>query len=239
MIDGAVHRVPRPAARRRPRSPPRDRRSPDASGAARRGMNAALSFFTRRPSPPSFGRRFAGGGARCARSQTTYGFDGAIPPAGSRGSAGEPCLSGDAAVPGVPRGQPRDGVPVPQVAVGPQDADDAFQETFLAALRAYPRVRAGQARSVDPGDRQSQGDRPPSGAGRRACRPTSRRSAPFMTRAARSRRSAVGGRAGAAASPARGGRASPRARPSYAEIAELMGCSEQTPAPTSTKARSD
>ncbi|MGZ8602401.1 MAG: RNA polymerase sigma factor [Actinomycetota bacterium] len=27
------------------------------------------------------------------------------------------------------------------VAVGPQDADDAFQETFLAALRAYPRVR--------------------------------------------------------------------------------------------------
>ena len=27
------------------------------------------------------------------------------------------------------------------VAVGPQDADDVFQETFLAALRAYPRVR--------------------------------------------------------------------------------------------------
>jgi RNA polymerase sigma factor (sigma-70 family) len=27
------------------------------------------------------------------------------------------------------------------VAVGPHDADDAFQETFLAALRAYPRVR--------------------------------------------------------------------------------------------------
>jgi RNA polymerase sigma factor (sigma-70 family) len=27
------------------------------------------------------------------------------------------------------------------VAVGPQEADDAFQETFLAALRAYPRVR--------------------------------------------------------------------------------------------------
>jgi RNA polymerase sigma factor (sigma-70 family) len=27
------------------------------------------------------------------------------------------------------------------VAVGSQDADDAFQETFLAALRAYPRVR--------------------------------------------------------------------------------------------------
>ncbi len=27
------------------------------------------------------------------------------------------------------------------VAVGPLDADDAFQETFLAALRAYPRVR--------------------------------------------------------------------------------------------------
>ncbi len=26
-------------------------------------------------------------------------------------------------------------------AVGPHDADDCFQETFLAALRAYPRVR--------------------------------------------------------------------------------------------------
>jgi RNA polymerase sigma factor (sigma-70 family) len=27
------------------------------------------------------------------------------------------------------------------VAVGPDDADDVFQETFVAALRAYPRVR--------------------------------------------------------------------------------------------------
>ena len=27
------------------------------------------------------------------------------------------------------------------VAVGPDDADDVFQETFMAALRAYPRVR--------------------------------------------------------------------------------------------------
>lgn len=27
------------------------------------------------------------------------------------------------------------------VAVGPQEVDDVFQETFLAALRAYPRVR--------------------------------------------------------------------------------------------------
>jgi RNA polymerase sigma factor (sigma-70 family) len=26
-------------------------------------------------------------------------------------------------------------------AVGPQDADDCFQETFLSALRAYPRLR--------------------------------------------------------------------------------------------------
>ncbi|HEY6565873.1 MAG TPA: RNA polymerase sigma factor [Actinomycetota bacterium] len=29
------------------------------------------------------------------------------------------------------------------VAVGPQDADDVFQETFLAALRAYPDLRDG------------------------------------------------------------------------------------------------
>ena len=30
------------------------------------------------------------------------------------------------------------------VAVGPVDADDCFQETFLAALRAYPRLRDGE-----------------------------------------------------------------------------------------------
>jgi RNA polymerase sigma factor (sigma-70 family) len=30
------------------------------------------------------------------------------------------------------------------VAVGPDDADDCFQETFLAALRAYPRVTDGE-----------------------------------------------------------------------------------------------
>ena len=27
--------------------------------------------------------------------------------------------------------------------VGPHDADDCFQETFIAALRAYPRLRSG------------------------------------------------------------------------------------------------
>jgi RNA polymerase sigma factor (sigma-70 family) len=31
-----------------------------------------------------------------------------------------------------------------RVAVGPADADDVFQETFLAALRAYPRLRDGE-----------------------------------------------------------------------------------------------
>lgn len=30
-----------------------------------------------------------------------------------------------------------------RVAVGPQDADDCFQETFMAALRAYPRLEDG------------------------------------------------------------------------------------------------
>lgn len=30
------------------------------------------------------------------------------------------------------------------VAVGPNDADDCFQDTFLAALRAYPRVTRGE-----------------------------------------------------------------------------------------------
>jgi RNA polymerase sigma factor (sigma-70 family) len=31
-----------------------------------------------------------------------------------------------------------------RVAVGPQDADDCFQETFIAALRAYPRLDDGE-----------------------------------------------------------------------------------------------
>jgi RNA polymerase sigma factor (sigma-70 family) len=31
-----------------------------------------------------------------------------------------------------------------RAAVGPVDADDVFQETFLAALRAYPRLRDGE-----------------------------------------------------------------------------------------------
>jgi len=31
-----------------------------------------------------------------------------------------------------------------RVAVGPVDADDCFQETFLAALRAYPTLRHGE-----------------------------------------------------------------------------------------------
>lgn len=31
--------------------------------------------------------------------------------------------------------------------VGPHDADDCFQETFVAALRAYPRVQADNLRS--------------------------------------------------------------------------------------------
>src|SRR4051794_36910897 len=31
-----------------------------------------------------------------------------------------------------------------RAAVGPEDAADVFQETFLAALRAYPRLRDGE-----------------------------------------------------------------------------------------------
>jgi RNA polymerase sigma factor (sigma-70 family) len=61
-------------------------------------------------------------------------------------------------VSGASRGVTRPGIPVFQdflevnrgtvyrfltVAVGPADADDAFQETFLAALRAYPRLTDG------------------------------------------------------------------------------------------------
>ena len=48
------------------------------------------------------------------------------------------------------------------VAVGPEHADDVYQETFLSALRGY---RAGSrrraTRPVDPADRLADGDRPP------------------------------------------------------------------------------
>ncbi len=55
------------------------------------------------------------------------------------------------------------------VAVGPVDADDCFQETFLAALRAYPRLkRRRPARPVGPEDRLAEGDRPPPSHGRGA-----------------------------------------------------------------------
>ena len=51
-------------------------------------------------------------------------------------------------------------------AVGRVDADDCFQETFLAALRAYPRLerRRQPARLADD-DRPPQGGRPPSRPG--------------------------------------------------------------------------
>ena len=48
------------------------------------------------------------------------------------------------------------------VAVGPTDADDVFQDSFLAALRAYPRCDESAApRPLGAEDRLTQGDRPP------------------------------------------------------------------------------
>ena len=44
--------------------------------------------------------------------------------------------------------------------VGRSDADDCYQETWLAALRAYPRLRdASNLRELDPDRRPPQGDR--------------------------------------------------------------------------------
>ena len=61
--------------------------------------------------------------------------------------------------------------------VGPQEADDCFQETFLAALRAYPRLRRdSNLRGLGAHDRAPQGDRlapraqAPGGAGGRRAR---------------------------------------------------------------------
>ena len=45
--------------------------------------------------------------------------------------------------------------------VGREAADDCFQETFLAALRAYPRMRADEPARVGADDRPPQGARPP------------------------------------------------------------------------------
>ena len=48
------------------------------------------------------------------------------------------------------------------------DAEDAWAETFLAALRAYPRLRPGSnVRGLARHDRPPQGDRPARAAGRR------------------------------------------------------------------------
>ena len=44
--------------------------------------------------------------------------------------------------------------------VGPVDADDCYQETWLAALRAYPRLRdADEPARLAADDRPPQGDR--------------------------------------------------------------------------------
>ena len=116
------------------------------------------------------------------------------------------------------------------VAVGPQDADDAFQETFLAALRAYPRVRepdkldrwilAIASRKAIDHHR---------GAGRRAVSTDDPPERPVHDPAPRDPDDPLW--AAVRALP-------PRQRVAvvlrhvldrpYAEIAELMGCSEQT-----------
>ncbi len=51
--------------------------------------------------------------------------------------------------------------------VGRQAADDCFQETFLSALRAYPRLREEQPPRVGAHDRDPQGVGPLAGRARR------------------------------------------------------------------------
>ena len=110
--------------------------------------------------------------------------------------------------------------------LGPADADDAWSETFLAALRAYPDLPAGRERRGLAGD-----DRAPQGHRRhprrgRAARPGRRR---CPTAAARPARRTADAR------PV--GRARPRCPPKqrqavayhylaglpYAEIADILG----------------
>ena len=49
--------------------------------------------------------------------------------------------------------------------VGPDDAEDCFQETFIAALRAYDRMDGAPPAGLGDDDRAPQGDRPPPGPG--------------------------------------------------------------------------
>ena len=97
-------------------------------------------------------------------------------------------------------------------AVGRADAEDCFQETFIAALRAYPKLeRREQPARLAADDRPPQGDRPPprqrapAGAGRRGCRGRGQRPG--------ARRRDLGAGRGAAAEAAGGGRAALRLRP--------------------------
>ena len=113
--------------------------------------------------------------------------------------------------------------------VGPTDADDCFQETVISALRAYPRVRSdsnlrgwllkiAQRKAID--SHRARGRRPlpvetvPERAGVEAG--SSRNSEPELWRAVRElppkQRTAVFCRSVMGMS--------------YAELAELLGCSE-------------
>ena len=109
--------------------------------------------------------------------------------------------------------------------VGRDAADDCFQETFLAALRAYPRLRPRQPARVGADHRPPQGARPPPraqrrrGAGRR--RPARRRGA-ARPRAARRRRVGTRPRAARPSSAARCCCASP-ATSATREVAAALG----------------
>src|SRR3954466_13832612 len=108
-------------------------------------------------------------------------------------------------------------------AVGPEHADDAYQETFLSALRAYPRVRDDgrldrwilriasrtaidhhRARARRPEPRAAGPDRPPAGGG----------PGPPAGGAGAARRRGARRRRGAPAEATRRGGAPPSARPS-------------------------
>ena len=98
--------------------------------------------------------------------------------------------------------------------VGPVEADDCFQETWMSALKAYPRL--GPARTCAPGcspspiaRRSTPTGGAPGGGADRGCR-GARRCGPPATRP---RRGAVGGRARAPPAPARGDPAALRRRP--------------------------
>ena len=111
-------------------------------------------------------------------------------------------------------------------AVGREGAEDCFQETFLAALRAYPSWRRRQPARLAGDDRPSQGDRPP--PRQRPAAGPGRRGAPRWRSRTRSPTTAIWAAVGALPPKQRAAVTLRYAGDlPHAEIAAALGCSPE------------